>query len=710
MALSLAANSVILGSSIDAAAASANAGGVSLDGHGGLRLFGGMSLDTTGAPSWPSWDIARAVAVRPDGSGGWTLDGFGAIHQFGGAPVAITPAYFGWDIARAMVLTSKDASGLVDGKQGYLLDGFGGLHQWGGAPVLSGWPYTQNQDIWRGAEIHYSATGVPDGGWEMDKRGRIVAFGAAAALPVSLPNVPIHQQLHLVGSIGGGYAVAKWGIVQTFGSGVSPYWSGYTDDGGSDIVRDIALVNPTNPASQPEPSSQAATAAYQAAIHAGGGVVLDGWGGVHVFGGVILDSSHAPYWPSFDIARAIVIRPDGSGGWTLDGQGGIHAFGAAPAAITPAYWSWDIARAMVFTSRGADGMPDGKQGYLLDGFGGLHQWGGAPVLSGWPYTSNQDIWRGAEIHYGGDGIPDGGWEMDRWGHVTAFGAAPALTINGLPNAPIMQQLHVSGSGGYAVAKWGQMTTYGSGVSPYWGGYSDWGAWDILRDVALVNPTNQQPMAQPMSADAANRITGASTLNYTMGDPLIAQSHNLDCESAALRMALLAKGRDVSENWILSIMGADLRPAVVDQFGDVMRWGDPYQTFVGNVNGFEYNATGYGVYYPPIAAAGWLAGRWTVGQEGWNPHDLYVEVAAGNPAVVWVPVYGYWDASMRWWTAWDGRQIRYTLVEHAMTLIGVNAAAGTVTLNDPNHGVLRTVSMASFEAAFAKFNNMAVVVY
>jgi hypothetical protein len=32
------------------------------------------------------------------------------------------------------------------------------------------------------------------------------------------------------------------------------------------------------------------------------------------------------------------------------------------------------------------------------------------------------------------------------------------------------------------------------------------------------------------------------------------------------------------------------------------------------------------------------------------------------------------------------------------------------LNDPNRGYVRTVAMADFEAAWAKFNNMAVVVY
>ena len=32
------------------------------------------------------------------------------------------------------------------------------------------------------------------------------------------------------------------------------------------------------------------------------------------------------------------------------------------------------------------------------------------------------------------------------------------------------------------------------------------------------------------------------------------------------------------------------------------WGDPYAAFVGNVDGSETRYTGYGVYYPPIAAA------------------------------------------------------------------------------------------------------------
>src|SRR5438094_5924679 len=66
-----------------------------------------------------------------------------------------------------------------------------------------------------------------------------------------------------------------------------------------------------------------------------GGVVLDGWGGLHTFGGFSLSTDGAPYWSGWDIARAAVIRDDGSGGWTLDGWGGVHSFGSAAAISTP---------------------------------------------------------------------------------------------------------------------------------------------------------------------------------------------------------------------------------------------------------------------------------------------------------------------------------------------------------------------------------------
>ncbi len=42
----------------------------------------------SGLPYWPNWDIARGIAIAPDGNTGFVLDGFGGVHPFGGAPAS----------------------------------------------------------------------------------------------------------------------------------------------------------------------------------------------------------------------------------------------------------------------------------------------------------------------------------------------------------------------------------------------------------------------------------------------------------------------------------------------------------------------------------------------------------------------------------------------------------------------------------------------
>ena len=83
--------------------------------------------------------------------------------------------------------------------------------------------------------------------------------------------------------------------------------------------------------------------------------------------------------------------------------------------------------------------------------------------------------------------------------------------------------------------------------------------------------------------------------------MIRQSMRLDCESAALAVALEAKGIPLTQAWVFgssrtTAASRGVRTATCD-------WGDPYAAFVGNVDGSETNYTGYGVYYPPIAAVG-----------------------------------------------------------------------------------------------------------
>lgn len=63
--------------------------GYSLNGDGTLSAFGGAPAATQTGHQWPNWQIARGVAILPDGTGGYVLDGWGGIHPFaiGGNPM-----------------------------------------------------------------------------------------------------------------------------------------------------------------------------------------------------------------------------------------------------------------------------------------------------------------------------------------------------------------------------------------------------------------------------------------------------------------------------------------------------------------------------------------------------------------------------------------------------------------------------------------------
>jgi polyvinyl alcohol dehydrogenase (cytochrome) len=253
-----------------------------LDGWGGLHPDGtAPALASTGY--WQGFNIARSIALFPDGQGGYLLDGYGGVHPIGNAP-AVGPVAFwsGWDIARQIVLAPWSTAA---SPAGWTLDGWGGLHPFGTAPAISGVAYWPGWDIARGVVI----------------------------LPDSTP-----------GSVAG-YTLDGWGGVHPFGGATAAfnisYWPGW------DIARGIALspsASKTNPA----------------------GWTLDGWGGVHPFG-TAPNVATSGYWPYWDIARGLVAwTGSGTGGWVLDGYGGVHPFGAS-ATVTPvAFFGWDIATSL----------------------------------------------------------------------------------------------------------------------------------------------------------------------------------------------------------------------------------------------------------------------------------------------------------------------------------------------------------------------------
>ncbi|HEV7680433.1 MAG TPA: C39 family peptidase [Candidatus Dormibacteraeota bacterium] len=226
--------------------------------------------------------------------------------------------------------------------------------------------------------------------------------------------------------------------------------------------------------------------------------------------------------------------------------------------------------------------------------------------------------------------------------------------------------------------------------------------------ATPSSTATAPPSASASPSPTGSVAAAAIHTNTIATPAITQQYSLDCESAALQAALAARGTTVTQDWILSVMGADPRAAVLDASGNVVQWGNPFTTFVGNVNGSEPAATGYGVYYGPIAAAAQAAGHTVVAGTGISATTVYEALSDGYPVVIWTDTT-FTAVPTSTWTAWDGTTVPYAVGEHAVTLTGIDVANQTVTLLDVEFGTFRTFSMAQFTSFWSTFGNMAVIV-
>lgn len=217
-------------------------GDLELDPYGGIHAIQTSEFEPprpSGGPSWPGWDIARGIAVMPDGSGGLVLDGWGGLHPFsldGRRAPSVNPRtgpyWYGWDIARAVVINQ-------DGRGGYVLDGWGGLHPFGingnPAPVkrING-PYWYGWDIARGA-VSVPAACDCNSGYIVDGWGGIHGYSDGA--PPAKTNV---------GPYWPGQDVAR-GILFTGrpANGLFTYtWSVVGPPGGTQLLVDSAVACP----------------------------------------------------------------------------------------------------------------------------------------------------------------------------------------------------------------------------------------------------------------------------------------------------------------------------------------------------------------------------------------------------------------------------------------------------------------------------------
>jgi len=189
-------------------------------------------------------------------------------------------------------------------------------------------------------------------------------------------------------------------------------------------------------------------------------------------------------------------------------------------------------------------------------------------------------------------------------------------------------------------------------------------------------------------------------------PVIQQTMALDCETAALQMGLATYGYDYSQATLFARENPDLRAPVMGPNHTVAQWGDPYTSFVGDVNGSDWTPTGYGVYYPVILDIAVNIGLTHAnGGEGLDAATVYHALSTGHAVEVWIEA-NWSRPRVGTWTAWDGRTVRYSYAEHAVTLSGMSPTE--VRVNDPLHGTQYWISKATFETAWSDFNNMAVI--
>jgi uncharacterized protein YvpB len=218
--------------------------------------------------------------------------------------------------------------------------------------------------------------------------------------------------------------------------------------------------------------------------------------------------------------------------------------------------------------------------------------------------------------------------------------------------------------------------------------------------AITKDLNQIASAADSAIYAA-----LSTTHVVSGVTFYYQDHSLSCEEAATSMALTHQGIYVSQDQILAELGADRRPMTVDAKGRV-RWGNPYLTFVGNVNGSESNFTGYGTYYPPLVRIARAHGARIIAYGSMSAATIYARVIAGHPVVA----FATWDWA--WhprhdYLSFDGQWIPFigpVQASHVYTVVGVSPSS--VLVNDPIRGQY-WISKSAFQAGYSDFNEAIV---
>lgn len=135
-----------------------------------------------------------------------------------------------------------------------------------------------------------------------------------------------------------------------------------------------------------------------------------------------------------------------------------------------------------------------------------------------------------------------------------------------------------------------------------------------------------------------------------------------------------------------------------------------EAFIGNPR--TYN--GYGCFAPVVVTTAvnyfnCCGYNWTAyNLSGTSLSDLFIQIDAGNPVIVWASM-GLTDISWQYrWTTPAGNEAWFPSGEHCMVLTGYDLTTGVVYAADPLKGSME-YSLSQFEYIYNRMNQQAVIV-
>lgn len=222
----------------------------------------------------------------------------------------------------------------------------------------------------------------------------------------------------------------------------------------------------------------------------------------------------------------------------------------------------------------------------------------------------------------------------------------------------------------------------------------------------INDLNNQVI------NVENAKNNSSSVNVTpkkdsamLNVVLIRQNPELryGCEVTSLAMMLNYAGVKTNKMDLYHLIKKDPDPLIKSSRGDIIRWGNPADGFVGDMTG---RRAGYAVFDKPMIALinQKLPGR-AINLTNQSFDRVLEHVSAGYPVVVWTT--GDYRLPDRWESWYHGQQfIKTPLDLHAVVLVGYDA--NFVYLNDPLSGRKQVrIGKAQFISSWKALQNRAV---